>query len=172
MSNNHSTKTFPQSFFQDGKKFKAVGSSALVCESTTLREACLMAKAMKLYYVQIESDNKKLISFSVSESDLPWSCACIIQDIRAFIRELNLIVSWIPRSANSVTHWVTSFISGWLPQNWISLIWARLYPISWFIILWNYPPFKRKEKKKLTNIILPSPRTQERKLISSFLNTQ
>lgn len=110
----------------DGKKFKVVASSALMCEAMALREACMMAKTMNLHSVQIESDNKELISLSVSELDHPWECACIIHAIRALVKDLNLIVSWIPTSVNRAVHRVASFVSGWLPQNWVSIIPAEL----------------------------------------------
>lgn len=110
----------------DGRKFKVRGVSALACEAMALREACLMAKAMNLHSVQIECDNKELTSLSVSDLDPPWECACIIQDIRVLVEGFNLLVSWIPRSINRVAHWVASFVSGWLPQNWVSMIPAEL----------------------------------------------
>lgn len=116
----------------DGKKFKVTGTSgtsALACEAMALREACFMAAALKLQDVQIESDNKELISLSVSELDPPWDCACIIQDIRKIVKDFHVSVSWIPRSINCVAHWVASVVSGLLPQNWVSMIPAELSQI-------------------------------------------
>lgn len=101
----------------DGRKFRVKGSSALVCEALALREACLMAKSLNLHEAQIESDNIELIQLSVSESNPPWECACVIQDIRMIVKGFNLIVSWIHRAFNGVAHWIASCVSGLLPQN-------------------------------------------------------
>lgn len=114
----------------NGRKAKVVGQSALICEALALiREACLMAKALGLRSAQIESDNKQLISLSVSELVPPCDCDCIIQDIRELVLELDLHVIWIPRKVNGAAHWVASFASGSLPQNWVSIIPAELSAI-------------------------------------------
>lgn len=85
-----------------------------------------MAKVLNLHSVHIESDNKDIISLSVSELDPPWECACIIQDIRVLVKDLNLFMSWVPRIVNRAAHWVASLVSGLLPQNWVSVIPAEL----------------------------------------------
>lgn len=90
----------------NGKKLKVTGSSVLVCEALTLREACLMAKALDLRAAQIESDNKCLISLCVSELVPPWECGCVILDIRQLVLDLNLSLLWIARDSNRAAHWV------------------------------------------------------------------
>ncbi|KAE9444798.1 hypothetical protein C3L33_23304, partial [Rhododendron williamsianum] len=61
-----------------------------------------LLKLLSLYKVLSYFACKVLVSLSVSE--------------------LDLVVSWIPRGVNRAAHWVASFVSGALPQNWVSFV--------------------------------------------------
>lgn len=79
-----------------------------------------MAKTLNLSHVEIEGDNKSVISLCVSEDAPPWVCAPLIADIRALARGSNLSFHWSPRMANMAAHWTArASLSGSLPINWV-----------------------------------------------------
>lgn len=79
-----------------------------------------MAKTLNLSHVEIEGDNKSVISLCVSEDAPPWACAPLIADIRALARGSNLSFHWSPRMANMAAHWTArASLSGSLPINWV-----------------------------------------------------
>ncbi|KAE9444751.1 hypothetical protein C3L33_23351, partial [Rhododendron williamsianum] len=58
----------------DGRRVSISGPSALSCEALALRKSCLMGKALHLSGIQVENDNKHLITLCVSELVPPWEC--------------------------------------------------------------------------------------------------
>ncbi|KAL7241533.1 hypothetical protein ACSBR1_014181 [Camellia fascicularis] len=81
-------------------------SSAAQAEAHSVRLACLMAKALNLSRVEIESDNKSVISLYVSETVPPWEYSAIILDIRGLASTHSLSFSWTSRLNNAAVHWV------------------------------------------------------------------
>ncbi|GMQ04487.1 hypothetical protein CsSME_00049890 [Camellia sinensis var. sinensis] len=105
----------------DGAVQRIAVQSVLQGEAFAVRKACLMARALNLSQVEIEEDNKSVISLCVSEDVPPWTCAPIIEDIRMLARCSNLSFHWSPRSANGAAHWTArAYLSGALPANWVA----------------------------------------------------
>lgn len=104
----------------DGAVQRIEVQSVLQGEAFAVRKACLIARALNLSQVEIEGDNKSVISLCVSEDVPPWTCAPIIEDIRTLARCSNFSLHWSPRSANGATHWTArASLSGALPANWV-----------------------------------------------------
>ncbi|KAI7991576.1 hypothetical protein LOK49_LG12G02484 [Camellia lanceoleosa] len=80
-------------------------SSAAQAEAHSVRLACLMAKALNLSRVEIESDNKTVISLCVSETVPPWEFSAIIMDIRGLAPSYSLSFSWTSRHNNAKKNW-------------------------------------------------------------------
>ncbi|CAL5423556.1 unnamed protein product [Camellia sinensis] len=74
----------------DGAVQRLEVNSAMQGEAFAIRKACLMALILNLSQVEIEGDNKTVISLCVSEDAPPWVCAPLIADIRALARCSNL----------------------------------------------------------------------------------
>ncbi|KAI8027270.1 hypothetical protein LOK49_LG02G03305 [Camellia lanceoleosa] len=64
--------------------------STLQGEVFAICKACLMAKTLNLSHVEIEGDNKSVISLCVFEDTPLWACAPLIANIRALARGSNL----------------------------------------------------------------------------------
>ncbi|KAI8574296.1 hypothetical protein RHMOL_Rhmol01G0343400 [Rhododendron molle] len=92
----------------DGRRVSISGPLALSCEALALRKACLMGKALHLSGIQVENDNKHLITLCVSELVPPWECRVIIQDIKTLATGLRLFILCVPREANCAAHWMAS----------------------------------------------------------------
>lgn len=92
----------------EGRRVSISGPSALSCEALALRKACLMGKALHLSGIQVENDNKHLITLCVFELVPPWECRVIIQDIKTLATGLHLFILWVPREANCAAHWMAS----------------------------------------------------------------
>ncbi|KAL7241829.1 hypothetical protein ACSBR1_014420 [Camellia fascicularis] len=82
-----------------------------------------LLQTLGLSNIQVESDCKSVIDLSVSELDPPWDCLAIVHDIQAVAFSSSCVLSWMPREASSVAHWVASaHLKNALPLDWVRII--------------------------------------------------
>ncbi|XP_028089916.1 uncharacterized protein LOC114290224 [Camellia sinensis] len=95
-------------------------SSSLQGKALACRSACQLEVACNLNSVEIEGDNKDVISLCVSEDAPPWECGAIFKDIKRLATQGHFSFHWSPRTANKAAHWVAqASLYGRLPLNWV-----------------------------------------------------
>ncbi|XP_028112211.1 uncharacterized protein LOC114310437 [Camellia sinensis] len=104
----------------DGCAKSCEASSAAQAKAHAIRLAYLMAQALNLSRVEIESDNKSVISLCIFETVPPWEYSAIILDIRGLASPNSISFSWTRRTNNEAAHWVAkACLSKSLPVNWV-----------------------------------------------------
>ncbi|KAI8552125.1 hypothetical protein RHMOL_Rhmol06G0240700 [Rhododendron molle] len=87
--------------------------------STAITAACELILSLGLKEVEVESDNKKAISLSVSELVPPWDARAVVLDIRHMAVEEQISFRWVSRIANRAAHEVAALARhSLLPCNW------------------------------------------------------
>ncbi|KAI7995021.1 hypothetical protein LOK49_LG11G00195 [Camellia lanceoleosa] len=75
----------------DGMARQTCLRSVAQCELLAIRHACLMADALNLNTVEIESDCKSVIQLCVSEGVPPWELLALICDVRSLASRRSLV---------------------------------------------------------------------------------
>lgn len=105
----------------DGMVCKVRVRSVAQGELLAVRHACLMAGALNLAAVDIESDCKSVIHLCVSEGVPPWELLALLNDVRSMATSRQLNFLWCPRMGNRAAHWVASaYLHNSLPTDWVA----------------------------------------------------
>ncbi|KAL7246469.1 hypothetical protein ACSBR2_001546 [Camellia fascicularis] len=105
----------------DGMISKIRVRSVAQGELLAVRHACLMAGALNLAAVDIESDCKSVIHLCVSEGVPPWELLALLSDVRSMATHRRLNFLWCPRMRNRAAHWVASaYFHNSLPTDWVA----------------------------------------------------
>ena len=90
----------------DGFGLRVEASSALASEAWALRSTLLLAHVRGLHQVWFGLDCKLVIDSILSDHDPPLECAPFISDIKNLSLGNNFSFNFVPRSFNSIAHWV------------------------------------------------------------------
>ncbi|CAL5366655.1 unnamed protein product [Camellia sinensis] len=105
----------------DGMVCKVRVRSVAQGELLAVRHACLMAGALNLAAVDIESDCKSVIHLCVSEGVPPWELLALLSNVRSMATSRQLNFLWCPRMGNRAAHWVASaYLHNCLPTDWVA----------------------------------------------------